>query len=323
MIKIVRRMPRHDLSPLLASAAGLALLGWVGVNPFRQDLFALASTYSLLALGMYVPFVLGGCLSMAYSAYLAIGGYSVALVATRTGWPLPVGFLIGALASGVLAVVLGAATRRLSGFFLVAVTLLFGTAFERWLISTDSVSGGASGIAGLRPLTLLGHEVTREEFVPGLLVLVLLAGLLVDRLRKSSFGITLRAARDVPGAVEASGVRVPTLHLVALAMGAMLASFGGSVFVVFNGAVNPETFTLSIVFLALFMPLLGGQSTAWGAVIGALLVVEFTFNLQVLENTGTLMFTLAVFLVLLVAPKGVLGYLGAGLRRLLPQGGER
>lgn len=321
MSKIIRLLTRFDLSPLVALAVGLLLLGWVGVNPFRQDLFALAATYSLLALGMYVPFVLSGSLSMAYSAYLAIGGYSVALVSTKTHWSLLTGFVIGAAASAVLAVVLGAATRRLSGFFLVAVTLLFGTAFERWLTSNDSISGGAGGIGGVRALTLFGHEVTRAEFVPALLVLVLVVGILVDRLRKGSFGIALRAARDVPGAVEASGVRVPTLNLVALGLGAALASFGGSVFVVFNSAINPETFTLSIVFLALFMPLLGGQSTAWGAVVGALLVVEFTFNLQSMEDTGTLMFTLAVFVVLLVAPKGILGYLGLALRRL--GGGRR
>jgi branched-chain amino acid transport system permease protein len=165
--------------------------------------------------------------------------------------------------------------------------------------------------------------MTRSDLVYALLVLVLLTGILVDRLRKSSFGLAQRAARDVPVAVEAAGVRVPTLNLVALALGGALASLGGSVFVVFNQAINPETFTLSIVFLALFMPLLGGQSTAWGAVVGALLVVQFTFNLEAMAETGTLMFTLAVFVVLLVAPKGVLGYLGAGWRRLLSLGGGR
>lgn len=323
MRKVSGLLTRFDLSPLLAVAAGLALLGWVGINPFRQDLFALAATYSLLALGMYVPFVLSGSLSMAYSAYLAIGGYAVAIVSTKTHWSLLAGFVIGAIASAVLAVVLGAATRRLSGFFLVAVTLLFGTAFERWLTTTESVSGGAGGISGVRALTIAGSEVTRAELVPTLLVLVLIIGCAVDRLRKGSFGIALRAARDVPGAVEAGGVRVPSLNLVALALGAALASLGGSVFVVFNSAINPETFTLSIVFLALFMPLLGGQSTAWGAVVGALLVVEFTFNLGSMEDTGTLVFTLAVFIVLLVAPKGILGYLGVALRRLLAVGGER
>lgn len=313
----MKRLLRFDYSPLLALLIGLVLLGWVGTNPFRQDLFALAGTYSLLALGMYVPFVLSGSLSMAYSAYLAIGGYSVAIVAKKTDWSLFAGFAIGMLVSAVLAMLLGAATRRLSGFYLVAVTLLFGMTFETWLTDSTGVSGGAAGMAGLRDLTLFGAVLEREALVPVILVLVLIAAIVVDRLRRGSFGITIRAAREVPAAVEATGIRVPNLNLIVLACGAALASLGGSFFVVFNGAINPETFTLSIVFLALFMPLLGGQHTAWGAVVGAILVVEFTFHLDWSFDAGTLLFTAAVFVVLLLAPKGLLGYLRAIRRRIL------
>lgn len=310
----MKALSRLNYSFPLAVVAGLVLLSWVGVNPFRQDLFALAGVYSLLALGMYVPFVLSGSLSMAYSAYLAIGGYSVALVATRTEWSLFAGFLVGMVVSALLALVLGAATRRLSGFYLVAVTLLFAMAFQTWLTDSTDLSGGAAGMAGLRPLMLFGTELDREALIPVILVLVLLVGLLVDRMRRGAFGVAIRASRDVPVSVEAAGIRVPTLRLVVLAFGAAFASLGGSFFVVFNGAINPETFTLSVVFLALFMPLLGGQRTAWGAVVGALLVVEFTFNLDWFADTGTLLFTIAVFVVLLVAPKGILGYLGSAVR---------
>ncbi|MDA8371148.1 MAG: branched-chain amino acid ABC transporter permease [Nocardiopsaceae bacterium] len=314
---------RYDLSPVLTLAAGLALLAWVGDNPFNQDLFALAATYSLLALGMYIPFVLAGSLSMAYTAYLAFGGYAVALVATRTDWPMVAGYFIGAAASAVLAVVLGFATRRLSSFFLVAVTLLFAIAFEGWLTSTPEFSGGAAGIGGVPRMELFGVEMTRELFIPVLLVLVWGIGVLVDRLRKGVFGMVLRASRDVPVAVEASGVAVPTLRLVALGTGAAVASLGGSVFVTFNQAINPETFILHVVFLALFMPLLGGQSTAWGAILGALIVVQFTFNLGSVGDSGTLLFTIAVLVVLLIAPRGILGYLGILWRRLVPLESEK
>lgn len=311
-------LTRYDLSPLLALVAGVALLAWAAGNPFNQDLFALTATYSLLALGMYIPFVLAGSLSMAYPAYLALGGYAVALVATRTDWPLLAGFVLGAALSALLAVVLGLATRKLSSFFLVAVTLLFATAFETWLNSTQPVSGGAAGIGGVRPMELFGIELTRDALIPVLLILVWTTGVLVDRLRRGLFGMVVQASRDVPVAVEAAGVRVPTLRLVTLGIGAALASLGGSVFVVFNQAINPETFALHIVFLALFMPLLGGQATAWGAVLGAFVVVQFTFNLDSVGQSGTLLFTAAVLVVLLVAPKGILGYAGALWRRIAP-----
>jgi branched-chain amino acid transport system permease protein len=80
---------------------------------------------------------------------------------------------------------------------------------------------------------------------------------------------------------------VSTLTLISLAAGAAIASVGGALFTSYNGAVGPETFTLPVVFLAVFMPLLGGQQSAWGAVLGALVVVYSSFNFTWFEETGT------------------------------------
>lgn len=302
----------------------LALLAlvWIGGNLFRQDIAMLAVMYSLLALGMYVPFNLGGALSLAYPAYVATGGYAVGIVATETSWSLLAGYVLGAVVSALLAVVLGFATRRLSGFYLAAVTVLFVFAFMSFLVNEKGITGGALGIGGIRPLSLFGLEVSRQVLVAGAVLVVWLTAVVVDRIRRSPFGVAVQSSRDVAPAVEAVGVRVPTLKLVILALGAAIASLGGGLFTTANGVVGPETFTLHLVLLAIFMPLLGGQASAWGAVVGALVVVQLTFNLQIFQSSGSLIFGLAVLVVLLVAPKGILGYAGqlAGwLGRVLPR----
>jgi branched-chain amino acid transport system permease protein len=79
--------------------------------------------------------------------------------------------------------------------------------------------------------------------------------------------------------------------------------------------VLPETFTITIVFYALFMPILGGRNSPWGAVIGAILVTYFTFGLQVVQGAGLLVFSLAVLAVLLIAPQGLLGLARSGFDR--------
>ncbi|WP_173092888.1 branched-chain amino acid ABC transporter permease [Actinomadura verrucosospora] len=297
-------------------ALTLGVIAWAGGDLFRQDLAFLGATYALLALGMYLPFNLAGTLSLAYSAYVAIGGYAVGLVGTKTGWPLPVAYLLGALASAALAVVLGFATRRLSGFYLAAVTMLFGVAFQSFLLDAKDITGGAVGIGSIRPLTFFGGEMDRQGFIILTLLIVWLAAVAVDRIRRSPFGVTLQSSRDVPAAVEAAGVGVPALRLVALGVGAALASLGGGLFTTANQTIGPDTFTLSLVMLAIFMPLLGGQGSAWGAVLGAVLVVELTFNLQIFERSGSLIFGVAVLAVLLIAPRGILGYTGQAARFL-------
>ena len=299
--------------PFVAALGAVLLLVWMGDSGYRQDLLVLACTYALIALGMYLPFVMAGSLSMAYSAYAAIGAYSVALVSQETELPLWLGWLLGAVVSAAIAVVLSLSTRRLSGFYLAAVTLLFGTAFEGWLATFD-VFGGAGGIGQIRAPSFGGWEPDRTGQVVLALVIVLVLAALLDRVRRSSWGALVRSMREQPLPVEASGVRVADLVSVCLAVGAAIASFGGALFASFVGGVTPETFTLNIVFLAIFMPLIGGRNTAWGAVAGALLVVELSLNLDLLETSGQLILAVAVLVILLIAPAGVLGYLGKALR---------
>lgn len=319
-----RRRPSTDLRSFLVAVIGTAvMLAWAFQSGFNQDLLLLTATYALIALGMYVPFVLVGRLSLAYGSYAAIGAYSVAIVATKTDWPLIVAWVIGAAISMVVGVVLGAATARLSTWYLASATILFSAAFESWLGDAVEISGGAAGIGGIRPLEILGWELTRDQSLFAASALVLLVGLGLDRLRLSPWGVTARSIREVPLVVETSGVRVTGMVLIALGIGAAIASFSGAVFTSSVGSITPETFTLSIVFLALFMPLLGGVGTPWGAVLGAAIVVQLTLNASNLSNSGTLILSLGVILMLLVSPNGILTLIDRARHSILRRRAEQ
>lgn len=301
----------HGGGGLLLGLVGVGLiLAWVGVDGYRQTLVITTVTYALVALGIYIPYVMAGSLSMAYSAYAAIGGYAVGLVSNKTGLPLWTAWILGPIVAAILAVLLGLVTRRLSGFFLAAVTLLFGLAFAAFLIDAEGLTGGAGGMGELRVLSVLGWHPTPYQVVVGSALLVCVIAFLLDRLRMSPWGVTLRTMRDAPRAVEAAGVRVPMMNLVALGIGAAIAAIGGGVFTYSVGSVSPDTFKLDLVFLAIFMPLLGGSGTPWGAVLGAVIAVELTLNLDLgdLDVSGTLILAVGVLLVMLVAPRGVIGY---------------
>ncbi|NDH50727.1 MAG: branched-chain amino acid ABC transporter permease [Betaproteobacteria bacterium] len=309
------------LEGTLTLAIAVAAIFLVSGNPYLEAVALLTATYAFISLGMYLPFIMGGALSMAYNAYLGLGAYAMALVATRTTWDLAWAVPIGALLAAAVAVVLGMATRRLSGFYLAAVTLLFGIAFSTWLVDAEALTGGSAGIQSLRAPSLDGQPVGNSVLVAITILAVWLVGLLLSRLRASPFGIVVRTQRRAAIAVESAGVRVSTLSLVTLAVGAMVAALGGSMFAVVNHAVLPESFVVELVFLTMFMPLLGGQDRPWGAILGAVLVVTFTFQLTFFKSTGSLFFSLAVLLVLVAAPRGILGYLLLGWNRLLGRTG--
>ncbi len=276
---------------------------------YRQDYVVLICTYALLALGMYIPFVMSGSLSLAYNAYLGIGAYACAIVSTTYGvsslWGIPIAVVL----SASVAWLLGMATRKLKGFFLAGATLLFGIAFQVFLLDQEQITGGATGMAVRRP-SLLGYEFDRTQIMIAGLVLVWAIALLMARLRVSPFGIVVRLRKDVPEVVEASGISTSKISLLSLAVGAGVAALGGSLFGTMSGVAQPGSFELHIVFLAIFMPVLGGQNSPWGAVIGAVIVVVFTFELDILAESGTLVFAIAILLVVRFAPRGILGLLG-------------
>ena len=284
-------------------------------NPYYEAVALLTATYAFISLGMYLPFIMGGALSMAYNAYLGVGAYALGLVATRTGWDLAWAVPIGMVLAAAVAVVLGMATRRLSGFYLAAVTLLFGIAFYTWLIDAESITGGSGGVPAIRAPSLGDGTVANSPLVAVTILAVWVVALLLSRLRNSPFGIVVRAQRRAPIAVESSGIRVTTLTLVSLAVGAAITAIGGSLFAVVNHAILPESFAVDLVFITMFMPLLGGQDRPWGALLGAILVVTFTFQLTFFKETGSLFFSLAVLLVLVLAPRGILGYALMGAQR--------
>jgi branched-chain amino acid transport system permease protein len=287
------------------------MLLWVGGDAYRETLIITTVTYALVALGIYVPYVMSGSLSMAYAAYAAIGGYAVGLISRDTGLPMWTAWLAGPIVASILAVLLGMVTRRLSGFFLAAVTLLFGLAFASFLKDAEGLTGGAGGLGTIRKLNLLGWSPDAYQLMVISAVAVCVVAFLLDRTRLSPWGVTVRTMREAPRAVEAAGVRVPTMNLVALGLGAAIAATGGAVFTYSVGSVTPDTFKLDLVFLAIFMPLLGGSGTPWGAVLGAVIAVWLTLNFEIpgVELSGTLILAVGVLLVLLVAPKGVIGYL--------------
>ena len=308
------RIVLGEVAICLLVVAGVLL--WMGPSLYRQDLVFLTATYALVALGMYLPFVLAGSLSMAYSAYAAIGAYAVAYLAVKQGMSPWWGWLAGMAIAAIIAVVIALATRKLSGFYLAAVTLLFALAFEHWLGDATAITGGASGISSIPIPALFGWEPPRYAQVVAAIAFVCVIAVLLDRLRRSAWGLSLSAARESAPAVQSAGISPTHLTVIALAVGAAIASTGGALFTASVQAVTPETFGLDLVFLAIFMPIIGGRGSAWGAPLGALIVVAVTLNMPGYQGSGELLLAVVVLVILLLAPGGVIGWMRQALVRL-------
>jgi branched-chain amino acid transport system permease protein len=199
------RVARGLAEPVITLGFVVIAILYANSASYREDYIVLICTYALLALGMYVPYILAGSLSLAYNAYLGIGAYVSGLVvvhwSTTSLWGLPLGFVLSAL----VAVLLGIVTSKLSGFYLAGVTLLFATAYQAFVTDRTSLTGGANGLP-IAPPTFFGSEIDRTDIVLISVFATWVVGMLLSRLRRSPYGVALRIKREVPQVVEASGI---------------------------------------------------------------------------------------------------------------------
>ena len=303
--------PRHrSRAGIIDAACAVAMLA-IGLaaastSEFNRDVVLLVCVYTLAGLGMYVPLVLNGQLSLAYAAYVSMGAYAVGWMSLNTSASPALGIVVGMAFAAAAAAVLGLVTVRLNGFYLAGVTFLFDRAFRSFVIESNWI-GGPSGLSNFSSGFLGGVELTRPVVSSAAIVVALLAVVYVSRLRRGPFGLMSRFHREAGRTVESSGVRSLAVKVACLALGAAIAAVGGGLLSLQNHAVYPETFGLNILSVAIFAPLLGGQRSPWGAVIGAAVVAWLYFGLNIAQDTGTLVFAIAVVLIVRVAPGGLLG----------------
>lgn len=228
---------------------------------------------AMLGLSLYLP-LMAGQLSLASPGFYALGGYIAAAMSTKLfhvdgPYPLPLlalEMLAAAVASGVLAVIVGVPALRLRGIYLALATIAFVEILRVVSLNLD-ITGGAVGIFGIpqpfpNPLSYLWIA----------LPMLAAAMLFTYRLERSRIGRAFTAIREDELAADAMGID-PTYHKVlAFTMGAILAGVVGAVSAHFLNTWNARqgTFDASINYLAYV--LIGGSRTFAGPVLGGMVL---------------------------------------------------
>jgi branched-chain amino acid transport system permease protein len=243
---------------------------------------------ALLGLSLYLP-LMAGQLSLASPGFYALGGYIAAVMSTKyfpaVDGAFPIGqllieMLIAAVASGLLAVLVGVPALRLRGIYLALATIAF-VEILRVLSLNLEITGGAVGIFGIpQPFpTQLGYL-----WVAGPLLLLSMA--FVYRLERIRVGRAFIALREDELAADAMGISPTRYKVLAFTMGAILAGTVGAISAHFLNTWNARqgTFDASISYLAFV--LIGGSRTFVGPVVGGLVLTALPELLRALASVA-------------------------------------
>lgn len=275
------------------------------------------AVFGIVCISVNLLFGTAGQISIGHAGFMAIGAYTNALLMQNTIVPFYIGTLLGGLLAAISGLLLGLPALRLTGFYLAIVTIAFGAAVVKLLQLWVSLTHGASGFY-VAKATIGGLVInTDRKLYYVILVFMVLIVLGVRNLGKTRTGRAFLAIRENELAAECVGVHKTKTKLIAFCTSAFIAGIGGGLYAILVGFLSPQSFTLMMSTYFLAAGILGGLDFAvGGALIGSLILFGLPEALRATRQWQTVAFGLALILVILFAPKGVLGLVNLGRSRI-------
>jgi branched-chain amino acid transport system permease protein len=295
---------------VIALIAVIAVFPLVFTNPTATNFGVITLIFVAVASAWNIFSGFSGYLSLGHAVFYGTGAYFLAVAAKDwnvTGsavfWLLP---LAGAVAA-LIAVPLGLVALRVRRHTFVVITIAFFF-IAQLSASNLTVTGGSSGL--LLPVPNWASATFNNPFYYVAMVIAAGTVALAVLIRRSRFGLQLRAIRDDEDRAAGLGVRAMPVKLTALVLSAFITGMAGALWVYFIGEAFPQfvfdpLFDLAVVLMAFF----GGLGTVAGPVLGALILEPTQMYLNLQQSNGyesEILFGALFLIVILFLPRGVL-----------------
>lgn len=261
----------------------------------------------LLAWSVYIV-LLTGSLSFAQGAFMAVGCYAAGYLTTNFDIPFWPATLLSAAVTALFAIVLGYPALRLRGIYLILATL--GITFcVRVLLENLEFLGGIGGFGGM-----LGADLSTVA------IAVVAVGTLLVLVTFSPLQRIFDSVREDDRVAASMGINVTYVRLIGFAVGAGVAAVGGSLYGHYMSFVRPESFDVLLSIYVVLYVVLGGVNNMVGPAVGAIIMTLLPEYFRVLAEWRPTVFGLAVLIMLLFRPDGLLSFRfsTAGIKRLRP-----
>ena len=245
----------------------------MGLHEYYLSIANLVAIAIIGAIGLNILVGYTGQVSIGHGAFMSVGAYTAANLATRLDSPWPVNLLAGGLMAAAVGAVVGIPSLRIKGLYL-AIATLAGQLIIEWTINhVTFISGGVQASIDV-PRPHLGAMVlsSQRDMYYFLLVFVVLAIVGAMNLVRSRVGRAFIAIRDQDIAAEIIGIDIFRYKLLAFAISSFYAGMTGVLYTYFLGIANYEQFQIGVSIDYLAMIIIGGLGSVLGSIFGAIFV---------------------------------------------------
>lgn len=233
------------------------------------------------AVGLNILTGFAGQISLGHAAFVGIGAYTAAILATRLNLPFLLSLPLSGLSAAFFGMIVGGPSMRMKGLYLCIATLAAQVIFEFIFVHWESMTGGIRGINLPSPV-VFGVTLDNEfKFYFVTLPVVIIVVAAARNIFRTRVGRAFIAIRDRDISAELMGINLFRYKMYAFGISSFIAGIAGCLWVNFLRTVTPEHFPLleSVRYLA--MIIVGGLGSILGAIYGAIfmtLVPEFLKN---------------------------------------------
>ena len=273
------------------------------MSGYLAGLLAMLSINVIVAYSVFLPGS-AGLLNLGAAGFVLVGAYTAGALSSLYDMPLAPAIALGSAMSALVAFLIAFPILRTRGIYMVLATFAFAEVVGGVLLNIPSLGGAA----GLSVMAYAGLPVV----VPCAIGTVAFVALLM----RTRFGLSVRAIHDDESVAHLFGVHLRLTQVMALTLGGAIGGLGGALLVhQFNFIDVQSTGVLFSIYVLLYV-LMGGTQTVWGPLFGAIFFTlvpeglrklsELDPSLKFLEGGRYIVFGVAVVLIMMLRPQGVI-----------------
>jgi branched-chain amino acid transport system permease protein len=222
-----------------------------------------------------------GQISIGHAGFMAVGGYTSAILSAKLGWPFWATLPSAVLAAGMAGLIFGLPSLKIKGFYLIMATIAAQFIIIWLILQLYGITGGTDGLAAPR-LKIAGLVLkSKSSYFYLVMIITCLATFAAKNIVRTRAGRAFIAIRDNELAAEVMGINLWTYKLLAFFIGCAYAGVAGSLLVHYIAFASVDQFPFINSVLYLGMLIVGGMGSVTGAIFG-------TVSLKLLDEVVTI-----------------------------------
>lgn len=295
----------NGIAVLLIFAIIYSLIAFKVVSSYFGGIVILTCIMIIMALSLNIVAGFLGEMALGHAGFMAIGAYVSAVVSINITNAVPsfpnlllliIAALAGGIAAGIVGVLIGTPSLRLRGDYLGIVTIGFAEIIRIFFVNFEP-TGGAQGLKGIPRLATIGYVYW---------IMVIIA-VLIFTLGRSKYGRAIMSIREDEIASEASGIPTTKIKVLAFTISSFFAGIGGALYSHYQGYLDPNKFQFMFSIEMFVIVVLGGLGSLTGSILSAIVLTILPELLRQFSEYRLLVYSLALIIMMIFRPQGMLG----------------